>query len=133
MSPYEQENYLQIVIDVKWTCPSEVFAIHKVKNMLTRTLFVWTFKHPASGYVQGINDLAATLLHVFLLDAIQEGSEERIALTQQSFQGLSEEKCDEVEASTYWCLEKFSENIQANYTDGQPGVYKIMGMVDKLI
>ena len=50
--------------------------------MLTRTLFVWTFKHPASGYVQGINDLAATLLYVFLLDAIQEGSEERIALTQ---------------------------------------------------
>lgn len=81
MSPYEQENYLQIAIDVKWTCPCDAFANHRVKNMLTRTLFVWTFKHPASGYVQGINDLAATLLYVFLLDAIQEGSEERIALT----------------------------------------------------
>jgi hypothetical protein len=51
MSPYEEENYKQIVIDVKRTRPCEAYAHHTVKNMLSRALFIWAFKHPASGYV----------------------------------------------------------------------------------
>lgn len=61
-----EDEYSQIVIDVKRTTPHEVFSSKRVKNMLTRVLFIWMFKHQASGYVQGINDLAATLMYVFL-------------------------------------------------------------------
>lgn len=120
------------MIDVKRTNPSEVFGLKRVNDMLTRALFIWTFKHPASGYVQGINDLGATLLHVFLTEAVQP-EEGQAPLTVEAFEGLSEETALEIESDTYWCLENFSENIQANYTDGQPGVYKILGMVTKLV
>jgi len=39
--------------------------------MLIRILFIWSMRHPASAYVQGINDLAAPLLLVFLGSIIQ--------------------------------------------------------------
>jgi len=128
MSPYEEENYLQIAIDVKRTTPAPVFSLNRIKNILTRVLFIWTFKHPASGYVQGINDLAATLLYVFLLEEIDE----KKGLTEEAFNELDEDVKLRIESDTYWCLEKFSENIQANYTEGQPGVYEILKQVEKL-
>lgn len=34
--------------------------------MLIRILFIWSMRHPASAYVQGINDLAAPFILVFL-------------------------------------------------------------------
>lgn len=72
MSKYEEENYKQIIIDVKRTNPGEAFQSKLAKEMLTRILFVWAFKHPASGYVQGINDLAATFMYVFIADLISQ-------------------------------------------------------------
>jgi len=41
-----------------------------VQRCLERLLYVWAVKHPASGYVQGINDLATPLLVVFLSAAL---------------------------------------------------------------
>ena len=38
--------------------------------MMIRILFVWSMRHPASAYVQGINDLSVTLLLEFLKGAI---------------------------------------------------------------
>lgn len=40
--------------------------------MMIRILFVWSMRHPASGYVQGINDLAAPLILVFLTEYIND-------------------------------------------------------------
>lgn len=40
--------------------------------MMIRILFTWSMRHPASGYVQGINDLAAPLILVFLAEHINE-------------------------------------------------------------
>ena len=34
--------------------------------MLTRCLYIWHIKHPASGYVQGINDLVVPFFLTFL-------------------------------------------------------------------
>jgi len=39
---------------------------------MIRILFVWSMRHPASGYVQGINDLAAPLILVFLTEYVTE-------------------------------------------------------------
>ena len=33
---------------------------------LERVLYIWAIRHPASGYVQGINDLATPFFQVFL-------------------------------------------------------------------
>jgi hypothetical protein len=77
MSEYEEKNYKQIIIDVKRTYPGEAFSSKIAKDMLTRMLFVWAFKHPASGYVQGINDLASTFMYVFLAEAIDKNKREQ--------------------------------------------------------
>ena len=58
--------------------------------MLTRVLFIWQFKHPASGYVQGINDLAAILMYVFLLEQESENDPLIEELTNSSVESLSE-------------------------------------------
>jgi len=34
--------------------------------MMIRVLFAWSMRHPASAYVQGINDLVAPILLTFL-------------------------------------------------------------------
>jgi hypothetical protein len=67
MSSYEAKNFKQIKIDVYRTQPEvKLFATQIVQTMLIRLLFVWSMRNPASAYVQGINDLAAPILMVFL-------------------------------------------------------------------
>jgi len=41
-----------------------------MQSMMIRILFTWAVRHPASAYVQGINDLCAPLLLVFLSEYI---------------------------------------------------------------
>ena len=67
MSQYQSKNFKQIRIDVYRTQPEvKLFASQLLQTMMIRLLFVWSMRNPASAYVQGINDLAAPLLIVFL-------------------------------------------------------------------
>ena len=73
MSSYETLNFKQIKIDVYRTQPEvELFSSQQMQTMLIRILFAWTMRHPASAYVQGINDLAAPMLLVFLTAAVDK-------------------------------------------------------------
>jgi hypothetical protein len=65
-------------------------------------------RHPASGYVQGINDLVTPFLAVFLSE-ILEGDME-----QWASDSLSPETLYIVEADCYWCLCKLLDGIQVN-------------------
>ena len=40
--------------------------------MMIRILFIWSMRHPASGYVQGINDVAPPFILVFLSEYVNE-------------------------------------------------------------
>ena len=40
----------------------------RVQSLMERVLFVWSIRHPACGYVQGINDLLTPFLVVFALE-----------------------------------------------------------------
>lgn len=51
-------------------CWAEIFA-DAIKS-LERVLYVWAIRHPASGYVQGINDLVTPFFEVFLSAYIGE-------------------------------------------------------------
>ena len=70
--------------------------------------------------MQGINDIAATFLYCILLD-LMRGNEVEIG----EVEALSDEKLFEIESDTFWCLERFTESIQDNYTDGFEGILKI--------
>lgn len=60
----------QVQVDAPRTAPGvPLFARPDVQRALVRLLYLWGVRHPASGYVQGINDLATPLLAAFFADA----------------------------------------------------------------
>ena len=60
----------QVQVDAPRTAPGvPLFARPDVQSALIRLLYLWGVRHPASGYVQGINDLATPLLAAFFADA----------------------------------------------------------------
>jgi hypothetical protein len=63
----EQVLLRQVLVDVPRTFPDiPLFRSDFVQRSLERVLYVWAMRHPASGYVQGINDLATPFYAVFL-------------------------------------------------------------------
>jgi len=45
-----------------------------VQEMFERILFIWAIRHPASGYVQGMNDLVTPFYVVFLQEYLPSGN-----------------------------------------------------------
>lgn len=64
----------QIHIDIPRMSPLiALFQQKTVQEMFERILFIWAIRHPASGYVQGINDLVTPFFVVFLQEVIPAG------------------------------------------------------------
>jgi hypothetical protein len=63
----EAETLRQILVDLPRTCP-EVPFFHQapVQRSMERVLYLWSIRHPASGYVQGMNDMLTPLFIVFM-------------------------------------------------------------------
>ena len=92
----EQETLRQVLVDVPRTAPEvPLFRNEKVRRALARLLYIWACRHPASSYVQGINDLATPLLAVFLAD-YYEGED---VLDGNVMLMISDERLDEVRLS----------------------------------
>lgn len=68
----QQDTYRQIHIDVPRMNPHvQLFQQQLVQEMFERILFIWAIRHPASGYVQGINDLVTPFFIIFLQEALE--------------------------------------------------------------
>lgn len=68
----QQETFRQIHIDMPRMNPHiQLFQQTLVQEMFERILFIWAIRHPASGYVQGINDLVTPFFIVFLQEALE--------------------------------------------------------------
>ena len=57
-----------------------IFQQIVVQELFERILFIWAIRHPASGYVQGINDLVTPFFVVFLSEFIDNGNEHLLLL-----------------------------------------------------
>jgi len=69
---------LQIHIDIPRMCPLiALFQQRVVQEMFERILFIWAIRHPASGYVQGMNDLVTPFFVVFLEEVLPPGTCEK--------------------------------------------------------
>lgn len=75
-----------------------------MQTALRRLLYIWGVRHPASGYVQGVNDLVTPFLAVFLSEQFESPDMN----TWQS-EGLTQEQLLNAEADAYWCLCKLVE------------------------
>jgi len=120
----------QVVVDVPRTAP-EVSFFHQapVQKSLERILYIWGVRHPASGYVQGINDLVTPFLAVFLGQHFPPST----PLNSWDLETLSEEVMLEAEADSYWCLCKLLDGIQDHYTYAQPGIQRTVFHLKELV
>lgn len=111
----------QISIDVPRTNPHlELYGYEATQRSLERILYLWAVRHPASGYVQGINDLVTPFWQVFLGVYITDADIESGMDPGQ----LPKAVLDAVEADTFWCLTKLLDGIQDHYIVAQPGIQR---------
>ncbi|XP_053310234.1 TBC1 domain family member 22B isoform X4 [Spea bombifrons] len=70
---HHKDTYRQIHIDIPRTNPLiPLFQQSLVQEIFERILFIWAIRHPASGYVQGINDLVTPFFVVFLTEHVDQ-------------------------------------------------------------
>ncbi|XP_007892457.1 TBC1 domain family member 22B isoform X1 [Callorhinchus milii] len=125
---HHQDTYRQIHIDIPRTNPLiPLFQQPSVQEIFERILFIWAIRHPASGYVQGINDLVTPFFVVFLSEHVEEDVENFDVTT------LSEEVQRNIEADSFWCMSKLLDGIQDNYTFAQPGIQKKVKALEELV
>lgn len=123
----EQKVLRQILVDIPRTGPHvPIFSMGPVQRALERILYIWAIKHPASGYVQGMNDLVTTFYIVFLSAFVEHPRS--CDVTQ-----LPEDVMSAIEADSYWCLTKLLDGIQDHYTPSQPGVQRMIHRLEELV
>lgn len=123
----DQTIWHQIHIDVPRTNPLiRLYQFPATQRSLERILYIWAIRHPASGYVQGINDLLTPFYQVFL------GSYLDCPVDNFDPAGLPEALRDAVEADSYWCLSKLLDGIQDNYIHSQPGIIRQVNSLREL-
>ncbi|XP_006460761.1 hypothetical protein AGABI2DRAFT_192360 [Agaricus bisporus var. bisporus H97] len=124
----DQQIWHQIEIDVPRTRPGVRLWMHAAtQRSLERVLYVWAIRHPASGYVQGINDLATPFFQVFLsayIDSDPENFDPSV---------LPKDTLDAIEADSFWCLSRLLDGIQDNYIFAQPGIVRSVKRMAELV
>ncbi|KAI9006032.1 rab-GTPase-TBC domain-containing protein [Gaertneriomyces semiglobifer] len=124
----DQQLFHQIHIDVQRTHANIPLYQHpRIQEALERVLYCWAIRHPASGYVQGINDLVTPFFHVFL-QSCTKGDVEKTPVDD-----ISPSVLTDVEADAFWCLTKLLDGIQDNYTHAQPGIQRQITRLKELI
>lgn len=123
----------QIEIDVPRTNPHiALYQFDSTQTSLQRILYLWAIRHPASGYVQGINDLVTPFYQTFLTEYLSASQMDDVEnLDPKSY--ITDEQLKDVEADTFWCLTKLLEQITDNYIHGQPGILKQVKNLGQLV
>ncbi|KAH8107795.1 rab-GTPase-TBC domain-containing protein [Cristinia sonorae] len=124
----DQQIWHQIEIDVPRTRPGvKLWMQASTQRSLERILYVWAIRHPASGYVQGINDLATPFFQVFLSAYIDSDPEEFDPTL------LPSHVLNAIEADSFWCLSRLLDGIQDNYIATQPGIQRSVKRMTELV
>lgn len=146
-SESEHEVLKQIRQDVPRTSPGlPFFKRPAVQRALERALYIFAIRHPASGYVQGINDLLTPFFTCFMLELLGvdvladdgtsgggEGSGGVPEWLDRGEVGPSESGLLSMEADAYWCMSQLIDSIQDHYTFAQPGIQRMVYRLQELI
>ncbi|KAH7718971.1 TBC domain-containing protein [Aphelenchoides avenae] len=125
-----QDTFRQIHIDIPRMGPLiPLFQQKMVQEIFERILYIWAIRHPASGYVQGINDLVTPFFVVFLSEFIHDDVEVGTFDVAQ----LKREQIEVVEADSFWCFSALLDTIQDNYTFAQPGIQRKVNELKNLM
>eukprot|EP01041_Mallomonas_annulata_P003288 gene3288-6515_t len=123
----EGETLRQILVDLPRTCPDTPF-FHQpiIQKAMERVLYIWSIRHPASGYVQGMNDLLTPLFLVSMFPFVDDVMRCDVATVDNKVMM-------DVEADAYWSLTKLLDNIQDHYTFSQPGLQRMVMRLEDLV
>jgi hypothetical protein len=120
----------QIDLDVPRTAPEfPLFHTTAMQRTMTRILHLWSVRHPASGYVQGLNDILVPLLYVFFADLTLEVNS--LAWTEIPEHALL--SLHDAEADAYWCLCALLDALQDQYVFAQPGIQRRVQYLERLL
>ncbi|KAG9444683.1 hypothetical protein H6P81_016023 [Aristolochia fimbriata] len=118
----------QIAVDCPRTVPDVTFFQQpEIQKSLERILYTWAIRHPASGYVQGINDLVTPFLVVFLSEYLED------CMDKWLISNLTPSQISDIEADCYWCLSKLLDGMQDHYTFAQPGIQRLVFKLKELV
>lgn len=104
----------------------------RVQSLFERVLFVWSVRHPASGYVQGMNDLLQPFFFAFLLPHT-DSTDVKTITKWSNCDHISEEVMKTIEADCFWCFSKLLDGLQDLYTKDQPGLYKMLQSLENVL
>lgn len=126
----QERIWHQIHIDVPRTNPSiKLYSYPTTQRSLENILYLWAIRHPASGYVQGINDLVTPFFQVFMSQYLTDD----IDIENFDPKVLPSDLLNVIEADTFWCLTKVLDTIQDNYIHEQPGIFRQIEELKMLI
>ncbi|ORM41438.1 GTPase-activating protein gyp1 [Babesia sp. Xinjiang] len=129
MCDSDQKTLKQIQVDLPRTNQTlRLFKDHRVQKLMERVLYIWSVRNPASGYVQGINDLLVVFVCAFSRPYLK-----CFQLDTDAVDGLTDKDLGEIEADCFYCLSRVLSQMQDNYTENQPGVYKSMNKLKDLV
>ena len=123
----------QITINIKRTSGNAFLGRDELRERVIRILYCWSIRRPASGYVQGLNDVVMPLFEVFLQEAITQMNNNTDSSSISTLNNsnqlalLSETVLSDVEGDTFWCFSRLVDSIQDNYTASQAGIHRQIG------
>jgi len=121
----------QILIDLPRT-PYKILKDNRVKKLFEHVLFVWAVRHPASGYVQGMNDILLPFFIVFISQYFPSFNS-NCFFDMDNVSSISDNDLCNVEADCYWCFSKLLDEIQDSFTKDQPGLFRMIDMLKDVV
>jgi len=120
-----RKDMKQIDEDIPRTQPDvPLFRTAQVQETLRRILFIWAVRHPASGYVQGINDMCSVLILVFLQGVVQFDVEREVG----DLPDLTD-----LEADCYGCLRVILGQVADYFYPSSPGIQRAVLRIEEII
>lgn len=140
----ENDTLRQILKDLPRTCPdSPFFQQEPIQRMMERILFIWSVRHPACGYVQGMDDLLTPIIYQCIQPLINSfsspsGSSSSAPSTatvvfRMDVSRLDAKVLKQVEADSYWCFTKLLDNVHDHFIFSQPGLQRMILLLEDLI
>ena len=121
----------QIEIDLPRTLIS-LLHDRRVVLLFRHVLFVWAVRHPASSYVQGMNDILQPFFFIFIQQYYPDLTPNEI-INKPNIDDVTDEQLADIEADCFWCFSRLLDGIQDAYTKDQPGLYRMIDNLQKVI
>lgn len=132
--PEGDDVYRQIHIDIPRMQPLlSIFQQSLVQGIFERILYIWSIRHPASGYVQGMNDLVTPFFLTYLSEHVDTVDRSVEAVKTFQVEQLPPTTLSSIEADVYWSFNKLLDSIQDNYTFAQPGIQRLVNLLIRVI